>query len=167
MKAGVVLVSDIAAGTQATVADIAEAAAFFKTWPDCETQSDGTDARVPAAYAGYVRGALRNAIEERQSTRISAADAELTAAYSALRTAPREPRSATARLDWNADMLRRFTRVVAALTELVDAKVDADRMQPETAAQLRDEAARILRRVEADVHDGLRSTIRAARQLAA
>lgn len=121
------------------------------------------DAYVDEENQYFVIGALWAAADRRRDARIATADKELAKSYEALRAHPAVPQGASQRLAWESAMLRLFGEVADALTELVDAKVDAKAMSPEQADRIRGEANALRRAAETGVSTSLHEGLRVAR----
>ncbi|MGW4825743.1 hypothetical protein ACWEP4_44580 [Streptomyces sp. NPDC004227] len=136
-----ILVSEIAQRVGATPDDIESLA---PVWQGMMRRDGDGRLWVSEDRQGYILGALDAAVDCRKDARIKEADANLVASYRDLLAAGRHSapgiRAAARR---QQRMLDRVKRVLGALTELVDAKIDARRMKPETAAQIRAEVDRL------------------------
>ncbi|WP_405559006.1 hypothetical protein OHV08_34090 [Streptomyces canus] len=147
-----ILVSEIARRVSATEDDIQS---LDPVWQGMMRRDDDGRMWVSEDRQGYILGALDAAVDCRRDERIKKADANLVSHYRALTSAGR--RSAPGlqgAAQEQKQMLKTVSQVLDALMELVDAKVDARRMRPETAAQIRAEVD-LLR------HDARQNTARA------
>lgn len=136
-------VDEIAQRVGATNDDITSLA---PVWQGMMQRDDHNRLWVSNDRQGYILGALDAAVDDRKDQRIKQADTNLTHAYKHLMTASRRgaPGLEGAARQQTV-MLERVGRVLNALAELVDAKTDARRMKPETAAQIRTAVDRLRR----------------------
>lgn len=151
-----VLVSSIAAQVGATDDDVRALDAQWQRMIRIDT--DGTY-YVDSANENYLWGALYSTAENRRDARVETANLRSSRAWAALKSST-APKSRAGQIAWQSQMIHLFTEARDALVELVDAKVDAKKMKPALAAQLRSQADRVLRDVERDAS-------RAARQFRA
>lgn len=150
-----ILVSKIAQRVGATSDDIDSLDAV---WQGMMRRDDVGQLWVSGDRQGYILGALDAAVDDRKDQRIQEADAQLVASYQGL---ARSPRRATHGVRGAAqqqkEMLASVNKVLDALVELVDAKLDARRMKPCTAAQIKDEAGRLRAEAQQNAASALRA----------
>lgn len=132
-----VLVNDIAQRVGATNADIE---ALGPLWQGMMRRDDNGHLWISKNREYYLLGALDAEADSRKDNRINEADAELVASYRDLMgTAGGSAPSIRAAARHQKQTLQRVNRVLDALVELVNAKVDRRRMKPQVAAQICDE----------------------------
>lgn len=152
-----ILVSDIAQRVGATPDDIDSLDAV---WQNMMRRDDHGRLWVSKNREYYLLGALDAAADCRKDQRIEDADASLAGSYRNLMLAAR--RSAPGirgAARHQKQTLGSVNRVLDALEELVDAKVDGRRMKPETAAQIRGEAGRLRRDAQQNAARALRAIL--------
>lgn len=161
-------VSAIAAQAGYDIPDAKEVTAQLPKW--CVTP-DGAplyvvevdEAFVSTEDKNFVIGFLHSAAEHRREKRMAAADERLVSAYDALKAHPKMPQNASEKLTWQSVMLGLFAGVTDALSELLDAKLDAKAINPTRAARIRSEAAALQATAELNVQAALRKALRMAR----
>ena len=159
-----ILVEDIAHRVGATSEDIKALGPLWQGMMRCD---EGGRLWVSKDRQYFLLGALDAEADCRKDNRIKEADATLTASYRDLsRTGRRGAPGIRGAAQHQKQMLARIHRVLDALVELVDAKVDRHRMKPETAAQIRGEIE-VLKRDAEDNAAGALLAIRSLLDLAA
>lgn len=140
-----ILIDDIARRARANAEDI-HALASESLWRGMMHRDEQGRLWAPAHRESLIYGALGSEADIRRDARVQSADEELLASYADLnRMSPRSASGIRSAARRQQQMLASVLRVLDALEELVDAKLDARRMDPEVAEALKVEVAAVRR----------------------
>lgn len=161
-----ILIDSIAHRARAEAADI-DSLASEPLWFGMMFRDEDGRVWVPAPRENLFYGALGSQADIRRNACIQAADEELLACYANLNRMRRRPSTGIrGAAHWQQQMLGNSLRVLDALVQLVDAKLDARRMAPEAAEAIKTDVAGLRRDVEQNA-DGALKAIRSLLDVAA
>lgn len=142
-----VLIEDIAHRAGAAQDDI-RSLASEALWRGMMKPDENGQLWVPAHREHFLYGALGSEADTRKDRRVQAADEALLGSYADLNRMSRRPASSSSipgAARRQQLMLASALHVLDALVELVDVKIDARRIAPEAADELKAEAAEVRR----------------------
>lgn len=142
------LIDDIAGRARAEAEDI-DSLASEALWQGMMLRDGQGRLWVPDHREGLLYGALGSEADIRRNARVQAADEELLASYANLnRMGRRSASGICGAARQQQKMLARVLYVLDALVELVDAKLDARRMEAQVAEDLKAQAEEVRRDAE-------------------